>query len=195
MVKERTTSRKSITACLSCDKHLVLMPQDKICKKCSGIIHTFDSNMEYLRYIYLKNAPYISKLSIQKSFEIALPKAIYSQGYITEREPQLIGYEKNAVALSAYKIDFVYYDKTTPMGWVAEEFKPCFEKMDSETKKKLLQAYDQHSEWGHFCFSYPEKSFDIVNGKNQLRAYKRHFVKRYKNTNEVRYPLYNEMFQ
>lgn len=165
------------------------MPKNKKCIKCGGQVFTFDSMMESNRYLYLKEDPDISRLTVQKSFTKSLHLAKYNNGYLTNKEPQFQGFSDKIIERTEYKLDFAYYDRNTLMGWVAEEFKPCPEKMDTEHKRKINDAFDQHQMWGHFCYSYPSKCKE----NNRLKNYKRLFVSR--SGNSVKYLTYDEMFK
>ena len=180
------TPTNKVTMCLNCLTQYSAMPINKLCTKCKGIVTTFDSQMESKRYIYLKEQPNITSIKVQSKFYRALPEAIYEYGL--NREPILVKYSEKITEHVGYKVDFAYYDDTTLKGWVAEEFKPYDQAMDTENKRKLVDAYDQHKGWGHFCYSYPENNME----GNKLRPYKRMFVTRPKK--QVRYQSFDEMF-
>ncbi len=181
------TPTNKVTMCLNCLTQYSAMPANKICTKCKkGVVTTFDSQMESKRYIYLKEQPHITSIKVQRKFYRALPKAIYTYGL--NREPILEKYSNEITEYVGYKVDFAYHDDTTLAGWVAEEFKPYPEAMDAENKRKLVDAFDQHQGWGHFCYSYPEQCME----GDKLRPYKRMFVTRPKK--QVRYQDFNDMF-
>lgn len=193
--KKEKVSCQKIVACLECTQPYNPYPADKKCTRrfCNGSLYQFDSTMEFLRYKDLKSMRHISDLSVQKVFKYGMYQAIYDFGKITERPPIFKGYSKKVIERAEYTADFFYNDGTTPFGWVVEEFKPVIEKVDQNTKSRFNLAYDQHSMIGEFCYSYPEKNVEIVNGKEQDRSYKRIFITRTEK-GHVREKDFNTMF-
>lgn len=186
-VSDLITATAVPAVCLVCNKDFTLIPKHKKCS-CGGHIHKFDSNVEFLRYRYLKKRKNITDIDIQHKFDLVLPDAIYSNGVINGRKPELVGYEKQPNFFASYKIDFIYYDNMLPMGWIAEEFKASEEEMDKEAKKKLKLAAAQHHRFGHFCYAYPCENYENGN----YRPYKRIFVE--KKGKAWQYKTFDEMF-
>lgn len=181
---------KKTSICLECTK--AALDQSE-CQYCGGEIHQFDSLMEANRYIDLKQSPYISDITVQREFKYGIPIAQYSDGHIVgNREPIFIKYTTECTENSAYKVDFIYYDITSLRGWIAEEFKPCLSAFDNSARKNLVNAYDQHHQWGDFCVSYPELNLE---GKN-IKNYKRLFIsKKNPHQKNPRYVDFNTFFK
>lgn len=163
--------------CTSCAKSHSMIRPDRKCLYCkNGYVHTFESFSEGQRFIALHDMPHITHLTVQYFFPTRLPIAKYTAGL--HGVPELTGYSDECKERTGYKVDFVYHDSTTTRGWVAEEFKVTEEEMDQATKKKMNIAVDQHSDFGHFCYSFKSKN----HAENtpigiKISSYKRKFVR------------------
>lgn len=172
--------------CLKCATPYSEEPKDKLCAKCKGQTHCFDSALEGDRFIDLFRNPKISDIIPQYEFKKNLPEAIYEHG---RGIPTLKGYRKERNENKVYKIDFVYRDLTCFREWVAEELKPNPDGMRllqrtsfEKSKSNLVDAYDQHKSFGHFVLTYPDK---------QKKGFIRKFVTR--PNKAVKYVDYEEL--